>query len=524
VSAPLILVLVTPIAGAVLAPAFGDVAVQRRVLAALCSAAAIGGAVWAVVRTVSGSEVAWRGLTLDPWRALLVFGAVAASAAAIARADGTSRPGMSQAAIFAATAAGIAPLVVTSSHLLAVTLPVSTLGLAVASFAAISDPSRALRSVRAVATLAASDALALVALGLALEKGSALPPKLSTTAAAVLLAAAIVRLGVTPGAGPSADASRAHGSIGLLWLGPVRAQGFLLAVFAVGAHRGVAYAAAASAALGIVVVGTTASRRSRRGLLPALGTGVALLGFSLGGAIPTSGAVLALAAAFAGPVAFSSGGVWSAGARTTLSTLPAGGLIAGSALVLGAALAAGAIEPWFLALAVPATVGLLAAVGSVWAARGEGGRASGFPAAFAASIGIATGLALAAVPERTTDWLALPVAQSLGVGRLLSVGGEPGMADGLALIVLGVALIALLAGPGRLGSGGAPSRMPAVRFAVAFEWWAWAARAPGRGSGFAASRAASETRRWTIVATALFAVAVGLAARVYIVAAGRGFL
>jgi hypothetical protein len=254
-----------------------------------------------------------------------------------------------------------------------------------------------------------------------------------------------------------------------------------------------------------------------------LASGVALLGFSLGGAIPTWGAVLALAAAFAGPVAFSAGGVWSAGARATLAGLPAGGLIAGSALVLGAAFGAGAIEPWFLAFAVPATAGLLAACGAVWVAR-RNAPATGLAAAFAASIGIATGLALAAVPQRAADWLAIPVARSLGVGRLLSVGGEPGMAEGLALIVLGVALIALLAGPGRLGSGGAPGRPPVVRFAVALEWWAGSARAPGSGSVHAASRATHVTRRWTVVAMVLFAVALGLAARVYIVAAGRGFL
>jgi len=523
VSVPLIVLLVSPVAGALLAPAFGDVAVQRRAVATLCGAAALGGAVWAVVRTVSGSEVAWRGFTLDPWRALLVFGAVSASAAAIARVERTSRPSVSQAAIFAATAAGIAPLVVPSSHLLAVTLPVSTLGVAVASFAAITDPSRALRSIRAVAALAASDALALVALGLALENGTALPPRPSTTGAALLLAAALVRIGVTPGAGPAADAGGAHRSIGLLWLGPVRAQGFLLAVFAVGAHRSVAYAAAASASLAIVVAGTTASRRTDGGSLPALATGVALLGFSLGGAIPTWGAILALAAAFAGPVAFSAGGAWSAGARATLAALPAGGLIAGSALVLGAAFGAGAIEPWFLAFAVPATAGLLAACGSVWVARGKA-PGSGLPAAFAASIGIATGLALAALPARAQEWLAIPVARNLGVGRLLSVGGEPGMAEGLALIVLAVAAIAFLAGPGRLGSGGAPGRVPIVRFAVALEWWASSARAPEPGSGYAASRAANGTRRWMVAATVVFAVALGLAARVYIVAAGRGFL
>jgi hypothetical protein len=266
-----------------------------------------------------------------------------------------------------------------------------------------------------------------------------------------------------------------------------------------------------------------AMRRSDGTLLPTLGTGVALLGFSLGGAIPAWGAVLALTAAFAGPVAASAGGVWWAGARATLAALPAGGLVAGSVLVLGASFGAGALEPWFLALAAPAAAGLLAACGSVWAARHEF-RVRGIGPAFAASIGIATGLALAAVPDRATNWLAIPVSRTLGVGRLLSIGGEPGIAEGLAIIVLGVALIALLAGPGRVGSGGAPGRSRILLVGLRFDWWAGAAIAPEPGSGHAAARATNEARRWAIAAVILFVGAVGLAARVYVAAAGRGFL
>jgi hypothetical protein len=56
------------------------------------------------------------------------------------------------------------------------------------------------------------------------------------------------------------------------------------------------------------------------------------------------------------------------------------------------------------------------------------------------------------------------------------------------------------------------------------DWWAVAALAPEPGSGRAAVRAANEARRWAIAATVLFVAAVGLAARVYIAAAGRGFL
>ena len=522
-SVPLILVLVAPLAGAALAPAFGDVPVQRRALGVLCVAVALGGATWAVVRTVSGSGAAWRGFTVDPWRALLVFGAVLCSAAAVARVADGSRQGLTQAAVFAAIAAGLMPLVVSETHLLAVTLPVATAGIAVASFASAAEPGRALRAARAVAALAVSDALALVALGSALTRGTSLPPRLTTTAAALLLSAAAIRLGLTPVAGAAEDAQDAHGVMGALWLGPVRAQGFLLAVFAVGAHRGVAYTAAAVAALAILVAGVTSSDRDAGSSLAALGTAVAVLGFALGGATPTWGATLALVAAFAAPAAWSAGGAFSAGARASLTALPAGGLLAGSALVLGAAFAAGAVEPWFLAFAVPAAAGLAAAAGMVWRPR-EGPRTGGFARVFAGTLGVTACLAIAAVPERATTWLSVPIARTLGVGRLLSVGGTPGLAAGLAVIVLGAGVLAATAGPGRMGSGGPPGSGPARRLPLPLDWWARAAGAPARGSTIAAGRAAFIARRWAIAATVMFAVAVGLAARVWVAAAGRGFL
>jgi hypothetical protein len=527
VSVPLVLVLVTPLAGAVLAPAFGDVALHRRALATLCAAVGVGGAGWAFVRVVSGSAVSWRGFGLDPWRALLVLGAVLTTAAALARAEESDEPGLAQAAIFSACVAGILPLMVPNTYLLAVTLLVSTAGFAVATLAVSDVPARLLRGSRVIAALALSDALALGAFGVAIGKGGTLPPRLSTVMAAILLAAALIRLGAAPLAGPAADAGRSHPALGLLWLGPVRAQGFLLAVFAVDAHRSVAYAAAAAGVLAICVAGT-ATRRSDGPPLVGLGTGIALLGFSLGGAVPTLGAVLALPASFAGVIAFSAKGTWSAAARTTLAALPIGGLIAGTTLVLGAAFGASAIEPWFLALAIPAALGSLAACAAVWEGRDRAG-ALNVAVAFAAPIAIAGGLALAAIPDRATSWLAVPVARALGVGRLLSVGGENGFAAGLAVIVLGAAALAFLVGPGRLGSGGAPGRGPEIGDGISFgrvplAWWAGAPHAPDPGSTLAAERAAVAARRWAIAAAIAFAVAVALAARVYIVAAGRGFL
>jgi hypothetical protein len=520
VSVPLIMALVAPLAGAVLAPAFADVPAQRRVFGAFCAAVALGGAVWAIERTVAGTGVAWRGFAVDPLRAVLVFGATLAASAALAQVDERQRPVAGQAAIFAATAAGVVPLVIAGSHLLAVALPVSTAGVAVAALASAPDAVAEFRASRALAALVASDVLALVALGSALAHGTALPPHLSTLAAALMLAAAVIRLGVAPAAGPAVDAAAGAAPVGALWLGPVRAQGILLAGFAVAGHRSVAYAAAAAATLAIVATGMAPEKR-RETTLPALSIAVVLLGFALGGPAPAWGAVLALTAAFAGPVAWASGGAASAAARATLGALAGGGLVAGAVLVIGSAFDAGAVRPWFLAFAIPASAGAVAACSSVWS-REARERVPGVAAAVAAAIGTAVALTIAAAPERATEWLAVPVARSLGVGTLLSTGGERGFAGGLAVIVLVVGVVGFAVGPGVVGGGGPPGRSRnRVRL---FDWWAGGARAPGHGSALAAARASLGARRWTVGAMVLFVASIGLAARVYVVAAGRGFL
>jgi hypothetical protein len=504
-----LLVLAAPLAAAVISAAFGDeVPLQGRALAIAGLAAALGGAAWGAVRSISGSVVAWSGsFAMDPLRAALVFGALLVSAAAVARAEEAPRPSLARAGVLAAIGASLAPLVVTGSHLLAVTLPLGTAGVALAGYATAAHAPNLLRAVRSVVVLALSDALALVGIALSVGKGTAFPPSLSTLAASLLLAAALIRLGLITVAGPTRDAEDSHPAAGLLWLGPIRAQGFLLVVYAVGAHRGIAYAAAAAAALAILVAGVTAATRENGASLAAIGAGVAVLGFALGGATPTWGAALAVLATFAGASVWAGAGAWSAVARTTLASLPAGGLIAGSALVVGAALEAGVREPWFLALAVPAAAGLLAAAASAWTSARTPAHGA---AAFAGVIGVAACLALAVLPVRAASWLGEPVARSLGVGRLLSVGGEPGVAAGLAIVVLGVAIIAFLAGPGRIETGATPEQeTPPVL----------------RADGFAAAAPATDaTRQWAFAAMFLLAVSVGIAVRVYITAAQRGFL
>ena len=508
-SVPVILVLTVPLAGAGIVMLFGDgVPTQSRLFVFAAAAAGLGGAAWGAVRSISGSTVAWRGgFAMDPIRGILVFGALLVSAAALARAERAPTPSHARAGIFAATAASIAPLVVTGSHLLVVAIPVGSAGIALASYAAAGPGARLLHAARAVAGLALSDALALVAIGLAIGKGTAFPPRLSTLAASLLLAAAFIRLGLVP-VGPSRDANDTHAATGLLMLGPIRAQGLLFAIFAVGADRGVAYAAAALAVLSIVIAASTMTEPGREQGITAIGAGVALLGFALGGATPTWGAALAVVATFAGTAAWGAGGGWSALARGTAGALPAGGLVAAATLVVGSTFGVSASEPWFLALALPAITGLLIAVARIWSTSTS--RNPSISSTFAGAVGVAAGLALAALPVRSVSWLGEPVARSLGVGRLLTVGGEPGIAASFAVIVIGVAAIAFLVGPGRTNAGAPPAELdrPAMK--------AEADTVDGPAS--------SDVRRWAYVAMFLFAVSLGVAVRVYVSAAGRGFL
>lgn len=526
-SVAVILVLVAPLAGAMLAPAFAEYPTQRRALVGLCLAAMTGGAALALVRTVSGSPVAWRGFAFDPWRALLVAGAVFSSALAVARADEDERAPLVQAAFLAATAALVAPLLVGGSHMLSVALPVGTAGFAVAAFAATREGPALLRAGRSVALVAVSDVLALVALGMALSNGTLLPPQLSMVSGFLLLAASVVRLGLAPIASALDEAVEADAALGLLFNGGVRAQGVLLGVMAIGSHRTVAYAAASVAALALVV---TAARcvSGRKGEAPsasiaAAGTAVAVLGFALGGPAASWGGVLALAATFAAWPLWSAGTSLSATARANLAAVPAGGLLTGAALVVASALDAGTVRPWFFALAIAAIGALLVVAAGVWRSDPEEQAGEPIATGVVAVVGLLAALALAAVPARAATGLGIPVNNVLGTGRLLTTAATPGIPDDLAAVALAAGLLAFAAGPGRAGSGGGPRRR-AGGARLPLDWWARAASAPAYGSTLAAAEADRRARRWGAAGALLLAIAVGLALRIYVVAAGRGFL
>lgn len=527
-SLAVILVLVAPLAGALLAPAFDGYPRQRRLVVGACAAAMLAGAALALVRTVDGQPVAWRGFVFDPWRAVLVAGALLSSALAVARADEHERAGLVQAAFFAGSAALVAPLLVTGAHTLAVALPIGTAGLAVAAFAATGEGPSLLRAARSVGVVAASDLIALVVIGMALSKGTHLPQGLSLAGGFLLLAAAAVRLGLAPLAAALDDAVEADVGLGVLLNGGVRAQGFLLAGMAAGSHRTVAYAAAALAVFSLAVVAARVSiARSAEApgaSVASAGTAVALLGFALGGASATWGAVLALAAAFAAWPAWSAGASPGATARASLVAIPGGGLIAGAALIFSAVVDAGTVRPWFLALALPAIGASLALAAGVWPGRDEEHMGERVAMGVFAGIALAVTLSLAAVPARAASGLGIPVGNVLGTGRLLSTGGAPGIAEDVAVVALAVALVAFAAGPGRTGGGGAPHRSRIMRLRSPLDWWARAAAAPSYGSTIARDAATAAARRWGAAFALLFAVSIGLALRVYVVAAGRGFL
>ncbi len=515
-SVPLLLLLLAPLVGAVVAVSFAEVPSQRRILVALCSAAILGGGAAALVRSAASEVVAWRGFSADAWTALLTLGAVASVVAGISRAGALHRPGPIEAALFATAAAGIAPLLVREVHLLAVTLPVSTLAFACAVVVSSRREVLGIAQRRALVALALSDVAALLAIGTAVSSGTKLPPHLSITAGVLLLGAVALRLGLVPLWWGAVDASRAGPVLGAIWLGPIRAQGLLLVPAAVAAGRGVAYAAAAAGAATALLFSVRALRNPDVGPAATVGVSLAVLGIALGGPVALWGATLCVAAAFASIPAWYAGGALRDSIRPTLGVLPAGAVLPGAALVVAAAFDAAVVRPAFLAFALPALAGTLilaAAVASGIAGRELHPRSRGNrPAALVLGwLSLAAATALAALPVRALHGLAFPVADALGVGRLLRVGAEPGVAEDLALAMVAVAVLAFLVGPGRAGSGGPPSGSTSAlprRFALL------PARLPFR----------IPEREWSIAGTALIAASIGIAIRVYVVAAGRGFL
>jgi hypothetical protein len=481
---------------------------HERLASGVAAAPALAGAGWALARTAAEEPVAWRTLGVDPWRALLLAGALLVVAVEAER----SRSAWESAALLAGAAAGALPLTVGTAHELAIALPVATAGVACAGLAARPTRRSAGGARRSLALLLGSDVLALAGLASALDGGTGLPPRPGAVGGAVLLAAALVRLGAVPVPWAPRWALEAGGAVRALWLGPARAQGLLLASFALGAGRHVAHAAAAAGVATVALEaagGSIPGRRNRAagGLRATTGlAGLGLAGLALGGTVAVGGGLLAVAASFCACAAWAAGGAWREAARPTLAALPVGGAAAGAAAVTAAALAGSPERPWLLALAIPGLVGALALTAT---AASEGDRRPGArsTSGLAAAAAVAALVALAAVPGRALGALGEPVAASLDVGRPLAEGppgGGAGVAEPVAVLAAVAGAVALAIGPGRTGAGGAPER-----------------GRPTRRPRTVSERA---RRGWGVAAALLGAAAVALAALVFVAAAGRGFL
>lgn len=506
--------LIAPLVGAGLAVALGEFPKQRRLAVVAAVGVMLGGAAWTLFRSTTGSPAAFRGFAADPLRALLLAGAVLALGVAIGRPSARDESASSAGVVLLAGAASVTPLLVWGTHELAVTILVSSAGVAVVTLVRAQPAALSARAGRAVTGLLASDALALLALGLSVNRGVALPPDLSSTSGALLLAAASIRLGLVPFSFVAEEAARGERAVAGLWLGPIRAQGMLFALFALDSERWVAHATAAAAAvtLAMCVINTTAKRSTTS--LSTAGFALALIGFATGGSAATTGAVLALASAFAAWPMWRLGRAGAEAARPTLTAVPLGGLIAAVVAIGGPLLAAGAVRPVWLLLAVPAVAGTAALAVAGATAHAPSKRADPFATLLIVGSGLGVLATFATVPARVASSFAVPVATTLGVGRPLAAG-ELGIAEDLAAVVMIAGVIALIAGPGRLSHGGAPAPGRAVEKPLRWTAW-WAATGTSQRPG--------HSRRWNLAALILGAGTLGLAVRIYIASAGRGFL
>jgi hypothetical protein len=347
-------------------------------------------AAWAVFwLSYRGDEVVWRGLQPTLLAATLVAAAEVGVIVALLRA-GSLAPRRTPTVILGLTA-GTSALAygAYADSLLVVALffPVTTLATAMVSLA-----ERTRADARGLLSLAAADALVVVGL-------SVLEARLGTTMIeadpggavpyGLLLGGAALKAGAIPGLGTWRLTASA-GPAALMT--PVLAgQALVLAAlvaFRVGEAEGADHAEiAAGSAILLNAVAAVLSRRGRAALAGAIGAaaGMLFLALSLGGGIGALGflvlaPVFLLASAAAMLLLWEpaeedlaprerdrppprapwrwAGGVAAAMVLGSLAALPAGGGFPGSWLTLALATIRGLAEPWLLAVAGAAAVGL----------------------------------------------------------------------------------------------------------------------------------------------------------------------
>ena len=504
--------LILPVGAAVFALLVEDGAGGRLIPMLLMVAAAASAAAAGVFAAV-GNEVVWQRFETDAWRGVLSAGALAGSAAAMIRGGAGTR-----AALAIGGSAAAASIVSPDVLYLGVTLAVSSAAFAVASFAA--SHVSPLRRSRMLLPLIAADALAIGGLAIAARATLAFEP-VSGAAGGLLLAGAALRLGLIPAIVD--DAVRAEA--GAIWLGPVRAQGALLAGLAVAGSSSRGFWLLALGAAGAAIASVRLSRDSDAAAVLVVPAAIAAAGIGLGGPVAIAGAALALAASFAALVMLQSS---ASLAVPTLSFAPAGGALLGFGLAGGALWRVAAARPEFVPAAVALGVAAGLAAVTAWEAA-ERGRATPSvarhaPAAFvAASVAVPALVvagALAFAPGFAFERAGTAIALAAGAAPALVVPPES-LSEGLGIAVAGLVLAGLLAGGLRRGTSATHRVDPPPRW---MRGWAAALPAPREHSLDAMARAGRLARPWLIAsAVATAAVAAGLA-RLVLTAGGRGWL
>lgn len=512
------LAVVAPLAAAVVALVFAGAAGERVAPIGLLIAAA-GGAVAAAALSAIGEAQAWRGFDADPWRAALAAGACLAAAAAIKgrrpeeRALHASLAGLAAASLFAPNALW-----------LGLALPATTGVYGAVLLAQARRAEDRVRALRALSAMLVADVVALVGLASAGRRGYSLPVGVDGGAWLVAIAAAI-RLGLWPAL--LEEAFLAGGAAPAL--GPIRAQGALLAALVAASGGAPSRTLAGVGAAAALAGGWRVVRDGSAPALAAVQAGIVAIGFGVGGPAGVWGAVLLVGASLAAwPPWLAGRGVQAA--RASLGLAPAGAGLAGAALVCSAALQAAASHPAYLLLATPAIAAVAASAIGVWRTerpeqpeeetQGDvpvSGVSRGGTALDGLWLAPALGAValLVVVPARVTSAFATRVAATLGLGRLLG-GNDLGVGEDLGLWMAIAAVIGLAAAAG----GGEPApreaRPGAPRWAA---WWSAAAPVPG-----AEAALASSVGRWRRLAGALGIATLALAVRLYVLAAGNGFL
>ncbi|HEX9711340.1 MAG TPA: hypothetical protein VGB52_02170 [Actinomycetota bacterium] len=404
-----------PAGAALLILVGGGSARARRVIALAGLGAGIGATIFVLVHTIPGDPAAARGLETDAWRAGLALGALVVAAAGIP--SSSERGTTSTTAHLASAAAAAGALISTDVFTVAAFLVAATAASVLAS-----APDGVINGIRAARWFVLSDVLAVAGLLLAAQDGMRVPPTLSGSPAALILVAAAIRSGAVPFVRTFSDTAEVEPLSASIALGPMRAQGLLLAGWVALSGGGGARAMAIGGAVVAALAARRAAREASGGAALAAAAALVLTGLGIGGASAISGAVLLAAGSFVGAALLLLGGARAA--SPTIGAAPLGATFPGAAVVCAAALARGIGEAGDLAVALPAALALLWLV--VAGASGTRGIAARAHPIWLILPGAAA-LTIAVVPGRAMRAITTPVTPFLGAGRPLTdlTGGVP---------------------------------------------------------------------------------------------------